>query len=407
MEPSHFGCYEERAVAKVSQSSLITMHRESPRSAGLFRRSTPHFTFLAASRILSPMILRGFNRPLVACILFSGLLSTFAETNASPNFQDVYNLIRQHAAGVSETELNRAAVQGLIAALSPQVSLVSNETSTHADSDAPLVAQSKVFDNDIAYFRIARVDHGLDQALTAAYEKLNATNKISGVVLDLRYTDGSDYPAAAAAADLFVRKSEPLLNWNGATLSSHQKTNAISVPIAVIVNHATAAGAEALGAMLRETGSALILGSHTAGRAMLTTDYPLANGDRLRIASAPITLGDGVRLTADGLKPDIDVTVSLEEERAYYADAFLVVKQTNRVATSSNTVASETNESLERVPFNEAELVREHKAGTNPDDAESTIKRAPEAKVPMVSDPALARALDLLKGLAVVRQSRL
>jgi hypothetical protein len=138
---------------------------------------------------------------------------------------------------------------------------------------------------------------------------------------------------------------------------------------------------------------------------MLTTDYPLASGDRLRIASAPITLGDGVRLTTDGLKPDIDVTVSVEDERAFYADAFLVVAKTNQPAGASNTVASETNESVERVPFNEAELVREHKAGENPD--EESTKRPPEPKVPVVSDPALARALDLLKGLAVVRQSRL
>lgn len=351
------------------------------------------------------MIRRGSNLFLAACILLSGLLSGFAQTN-SANFQDVYNLIRQHAPGISETELNRAAVQGLIAVLSPQVTLVTNEASGQAASDMPSVSQSKVFEGDIAYLRIAHVSPGLAEAVNDSYQKLNSTNKVSGVVLDLRYTDGSDYPAAASAADLFVGKSEPLLNWNGSMISSHQKANAITVPVAVLVNHQTIGASEALAAMLRETGSALILGSRTAGGAMLTQDYPLANGDRLRIASAPITLGDGVRLSTDGLKPDIDVTVSGGDERAFYADAFLVVTNTNEPASSSNTVASETNESIERVPFNEAELVREHKAGENPDDEDSTIKRAPEPKVPIVSDPALARALDLLKGLAVVRQSR-
>jgi hypothetical protein len=47
--------------------------------------------------------------------------------------------------------------------------------------------------------------------------------------------------------------------------------------------------------------------------------------------------------------------------------------------------------------------VREHRAGESPD--EQTAKRPPEPQVPVVSDPALARALDLLKGLAVVRQN--
>jgi hypothetical protein len=333
--------------------------------------------------------------------------SIIAQTNgASPDFQDVYNLIRQHAAGVSEAELNRAAVQGLIAALSPQVLLVTNDNAGNAESEKPLINQAKVFEGDIAYLRIAHVGHGIADAVSASYEKLGSTNKISGVVLDLRYTDGTDYPSAASTADLFVGKSEPLLNWNGSLVSSHQKTNAITVPIAVLVNHQTAGASEALAAMLRETGSALILGGRTAGRAMLTQDYPLANGDRLRIASAPISLGDGVRLSTDGLKPDIDITVSGDDERAFYADAFFAVPKTNQPPGSSNQVASETNESLERVPFNEAELVREHKAGENPDGEDKPIKHEPEVKVPIVSDPALARALDLLKGLAVVRQGR-
>lgn len=350
------------------------------------------------------MIRRGF---IAGCILLSGLVSTFAQTsNSSPNFQDVYDLIRQHAPGVSETELNHAAVHGLIDALYPQVSLITNENAGQAESDTPLISQVKLFEGDLAYFRITHVGHGLADAASDAHEKLNATNKIAGIVLDLRYTDGTDYPAAASTADLFVRKSEPLLNWNGSVISSHQKSNAITIPIAVIVNHGTSGASEALAAMLREEGSALILGSRTAGHAMLTQDYPLANGDRLRIASAPITLGDGTRLSTEGLKPDIDVTISVQDERAFYADAFLVVKQTNQPAGSSNNIASETNESLERVPFNEAELVREHKAGENPDDEDKPFKLAPEAKAPVVSDPALARALDLLKGLAVVRQSR-
>src|SRR5579871_5230723 len=257
------------------------------------------------------MIRRGF---IAVCILLSGLLSTFAQTNgASPNFQDVFNLIRQHATGVNETELNRAAVKGLIAELSPQVTLVTNETSGHAASDTPPITQQKLFDGDIAYLRIAHVSPGLADAVTSAYQQLTSTNKVSGVVLDLRYTDGSDYSAAASAADLFVGKSEPLLNWNGSVVSSHEKSTAITVPVAVLVNRQTSGASEALAAMLRETGSALILGSRTAGGAMLTQDYPLPNGDHLRIPSAPITLGDGVRLSTDGLKPDIDVTIAVED----------------------------------------------------------------------------------------------
>ena len=49
--------------------------------------------------------------------------------------------------------------------------------------------------------------------------------------------------------------------------------------------------------MVRETSSGLILGSPTAGAAMVMQDYPLKNGERLRIASAPVTLGDVARIS--------------------------------------------------------------------------------------------------------------
>lgn len=342
---------------------------------------------------------------LAAFISLAARLSAPAQTNGgSPGFQEVYDLIRQHAVGVSEAELNRAAVQGLISALAPKVSLVTNDASGRALPDNRLITQKKFFEGDIAYFRIERVSPGLAEAVNRSYQELSSTNKVSGVVLDFRYSDGSDYEAAAHTADLFINKKQPLLNWNGRMLFSHEKTNAISVPVAILVNHETAGAPEALAAMLREAGAGMIIGSRTAGQAMLTEDFPIGNGERLRIESAPITLGDGSRLSTEGLKPDIDVTVSPGSERSFYADAFLVVPNTNAVANASTNLAGETGEAIERVPFNEAELVREHNAGENPD--EETAQRPPEPKVPVVSDPPLARALDLLKGLAVVRQNR-
>jgi carboxyl-terminal processing protease len=249
--------------------------------------------------------------------------------------------------------------------------------------------------------RIARVADGLAGEISGSYERVKATNKVNGIVLDLRYADGSDYKAATDAASLFVSKSQPLLNWGNGVVSAQENANAIRVPVAVLVNHKTSGASEALAAMVRATGVGLILGSRTAGGAMVMEDFPLKSGEHLRIGSAPVTLGDGSPLSTQGLKPDIDVTVSEEQERAYYADAFLVVTNKPNDLSATNE-ASATNQT--RVRLNEAELVREHRAGENPD--EMTAKRPPEPQAPVVSDPALARALDLLKGLAVVRDSK-
>ena len=115
-------------------------------------------------------------------------------------------------------------------------------------------------------------------------------------------------------------------------------------------------------------------------------------------------------LSGQGLQPDISVQVSAPDERAYFADA---LKAVPRTSVAGGAALSLTNPAIaaarngRHVRFNEAELVRERKEGVNPDlDAEPGPAWESEPEKPGVADPALARALDVLKGLAVVRRAR-
>jgi len=337
--------------------------------------------------------------------LFAACLALLAERTAlsaaseqAPDFREVYDVIRTNLAGVSEAELNRTAVNALVTALSPKVSLVTGEEATSTTSSA-LVTRSGLFDGAVAYLRVGRVEDGLAQALREAYGQAVGTNGCKGVALDLRYAGGTDYAAAAAAADLFLSQERPLLDSGKGMVRSKAKPDPLPTPVAVLVNRRTAGGAEVLAAVLRETGVGLVLGSQTAGQAMVMQDYPLQNGDRLRLASVPVRLGDGSTLPT-GVKPDIDVEVKPDDERAYYADAFKELIRTN---LTSAALASNSTNRARRPRLNEAELVRERKEGFNPDLEEAADD---EPEQPLVRDPVLARALDLLKGLAVVRQSR-
>jgi hypothetical protein len=51
-------------------------------------------------------------------------------------------------------------------------------------------------------------------------------------------------------------------------------------------------------------------------------------------------------------------------------------------------------------------LVRERREGTNLNTDDFTAVRDREPEKPLIRDPVLARAVDLLKGLAVVRRAR-
>ena len=345
---------------------------------------------------------------LVSAGLPTGLCAeSKAEDAAGPDFKEVYDLLRANLAGMNEAQLNQAAVRALVTGLGPRVSLVTNGAAAKAAAEAPLANKSGVFDGEIAYVRVGRVAEGLAKAVGEACKNLGASNKLSGVIIDLRYAAGDDYASATATADLFIKKDQPLLNWGNGVVRSKEKTDAISLPVAVLVNRQTAGAAEALAAVLREAGAGLILGSKTAGQAMIAQEFPLKNGDRLRIATAPIQLGDGSALSAQGLKPDIEVAVNPAEERGYYADAYKVPSRAELLAAGSaglTNLASGTNRPVRRPRFNEAELVRERREGIS--EADMTALRERDADKPLVSDPALARALDLLKGLALVRQSR-
>ena len=324
------------------------------------------------------------------------------------DFKEVYDSIREHLAGTTDAEMNRAAVKGLLSTLSPKVAIVDSSATPQHGRNAPLLSKTSLYEGNIAYMRIGRVEDGLAKAVRDAWEKLGSTNKLKGIVLDLRFAGGDDYAVAAATADLFTKKEHPLLDWGNGMVRSKKKIDPIDLPVAVVINRETSGAAEALAAVFRETGTGLILGGRTAGQAMITQEFPLKNGERLRIATAAVRLGDGSPMSGSGVKPDIAVEVNPEDERAYYADAFTTAGKGDLFGDTSLSLTNPpvgTNRNGRRARFNEAELVRERRDGPSLD-SDLSSRRDSEPERPVVHDPALARALDLLKGLAVVRQSR-
>ena len=339
-----------------------------------------------------------------------------AETaNPLPKFDEVYQLLRANHQGLSGEELDRAAVRGLLSELQSQVVLVTNAVGSGV-ADSNLLSRVSILDNAFGYFRFGQIESGLNETFKSAYQKLLSTNKLKGVVLDLRYATGTDYGAAAKTADLFIGTEQSLLLWGDASARSSSKTNAIAVPVAILVNHQTSGAAEALAAMLRDAHVGLVIGTNTAGQASVFKEFTLKNGDRLKVASAPVKLGNGKEISSEGLKPDIEIALGAKAERAFYDDSYRElprVVSTTGAATNALARASETNRARRRL--NEAELVRLQREGLLTD--EEIVPKEPVKKSgagrslvdldgPTLSDPALIRAVDLLKGLAVIQQSR-
>jgi len=328
--------------------------------------------------------------------LFLGLF--FAATSARaadgpppPPFKELFSLIESNLAGVLPADLDQAAARGLLNELGGRVMLVTNTPS--AATNLLLVARTNVFDNHYGYLRLGRIDDGLAAAFQAGLAALRATNELKGLVLDLRFAGGTNYSAAMAVASLFLNKAMPLLHVEETVLASSNNADAIRLPAVILVNRRTAAAAEALAAVLRHHSAGLVIGGRTAGQAMIYREFTLSNGQRLRLAARYIRVADGMLLPSRGIKPDIEVETSEADERRYLEDAFA-----NLTGINEN-LPGRTRQ------INEAELVRRHREGQNPDAAPEpdtpAVKAAPP---PQVRDPVLSRALDLLKGLSVVKK---
>lgn len=328
-------------------------------------------------------------------LLLGSAAASATDAPPAPAFAEVYQTVKEHLPGISESDLNEAAVAGLLGKLEPRVSLVpAGESSASVEA---LVTQTNLFQNAVVYLRVGQVAAGLAEHVRRSFEAIDPKRRAKGLILDLRYAGGTDYEAAAMLVDQFLRQECPILDWGKGIYKSRVKDNDYP-PIVVLVNAQTSAAAEAVAAAIRDTRAGLILGNRTAGKAWLYKDFPLTGGPTLRIAQGTVLLGSGKPLPEAGVKPDIAVTVPEKDELAYFADSYAILPSS---ATTGRALGVSTNQ-LRRPEINEAELVRSRKAGSESEPP----RRNPLIQVRLVSDPVLARALDLLKGLALVRESR-
>jgi hypothetical protein len=119
-----------------------------------------------------------------------------------------------------------------------------------------------------------------------------------------------------------------------------------------------------------------------------------------QLASQLRAAGDGIVIggTNGIVSPDVAVTVDPGLEKSFQADPFSVADETPAPTLSA------TNEFLPFIDHtSEAELVRKRVKDGEDEDADSP-RAAPAA--PVIRDPALARAVDLLKAVAVLKQAR-
>ena len=321
---------------------------------------------------------------------------------SSPPLPELISVLRTNLA-LGSTEFEAQASQALIERFG--IRRLDSAPTTLSPNAAPIpspiqdfIARRERLDGGILYLRMGRVSAGSPAALRNALSDTAWTTNATGLVLDLRFASGDSLSAAGESVALFSDRTESVLQWGSSSASGSGSQRLWSRPVAVLVNGRTEGSAEALAAALRqETGSALI-GQSTAGIHGVFRDVTLKDGTQLQVPVGRIRLGDGSTLAEGPLTPDIRIAVTEKSERGFLENPTATLKPNGVSGTNSSATT-------QRRKVTEADLVRAQRS--EPTDAASETNAAPKTPVNLrLADPVLARAADLVRGLAAFQKAR-
>jgi hypothetical protein len=312
------------------------------------------------------------------------------------DLQAVITLLKSNFANpdaITDTELNRATVEGLIARLPHAVMLLPKKET--APLEAASAFYSEVLGGHIGYLRLGSLNSVNLQAMDSSLGNF-AAKKVDALIVDLRSSEGTiDFGLAAEFAKRFCPKGKPLFSLRRPaarqdSVFSSDRDPAFRGLIMVLADGDTSGAAEALASALRFYGKALVIGQPTAGLAVEYSDLPLPSGKILRVAVAEAVSPEGRSLFADGIRPDLPVDMPTTDKRQIFQ------------SSAEKGMAPFVYEAG-RPHLNEAALL----AGTNPEveelgAAEQRRGRGPE-KQP-AHDPVLQRALDVVTSLEVYQK---
>ena len=293
---------------------------------------------------------------------------------------------------LSETELARATLAGLLARLGRGVMLLPQQAPSASDTSTPFFGE--ILAGHVAYLRVGSLTAPNLQALDAYLQTLPA-KKVDALVLDLRATSTSnEFAIASELANRFCPKGKPLFTLRKPGQKQERAFTSTRDPayqglVIVLADSDTSGPAEAVAAIMRQYTKALVIGNQTAGRAVEFSDVNLNGGRMLRIAVAETVLPDGRSLFPDGVKPDLPVELSAVEKRQMFGES--LTKGVSQFVFEA-----------ERPHMNEAALL----AGRNPElealEAAQRRGRTPDA--PKLRDLVLQRAVDVVTSLAIYQQ---
>lgn len=268
-------------------------------------------------------------------------------------------------------------------------------------------------EGNAGYIRIIQFNQNSETGLKKAIEdiKKQLGNKLIGYILDLRNNPGGLLDQAILVSDAFLDKGE-IVSTRGRHEEDTKRDNATpgdladNLPIVVLINGGSASASEIVAGALQDHKRAIILGTQSFGKGSVQTVIPLPGNGAMRLTTARYYTPSGRSIQAKGIEPDIFVEPAHVE--AYNASMRLRESDLRgALDKDKQTAEPKSNKPLESVtpPSQDDKKtntppVPKDKEGQLPAN-DNTAQEGEEEP----QDYQLSRALDLLSGLSLYKQS--
>lgn len=191
----------------------------------------------------------------------------------------------------------------------------------HSNYKTPSIYTRQMVADTCGYIRIDAFTSGTASEFKAAVDEL-LQQGANSLVFDLRDNTGENLNAALVAADYCVPSGEIAKqqdrDGNVTVLRMSDETK-INVPIVCLVNGSTAGSAELFANALRKMAGATLVGTKTAGKGVVLSDaQSFSDGSAAYITVGLLLDNEDQTWNEEGLRPDIDAALSLDEQNAYY-----------------------------------------------------------------------------------------
>lgn len=163
---------------------------------------------------------------------------------------------------------------------------------------------------NVGYIPLRVFDNTAASHVYRAYNRLQRSGDLEGVILDFRDNSGGSVSQAQQILDLFLPTGTPLFIFGSDRgQQTWQAQNRVAVPenlpLIVLMNGNSASASELVAAGLKDSGRALILGSSSFGKGSQQAIESLPNGGALAITTDFLFRLDGRRLSHRGIAPHV------------------------------------------------------------------------------------------------------